>query len=373
MTLVQNIAPFKHLHPGALAALRCHDGAILRPGQRPARENGALAAFAGALQARGAADGLAVLRGFEQAAAAADADGLHWLAALAYEQAARHAAECDLVSARDHYRRQSLEHYRQCEARGRFHAPQDTACGGDADGAGRLCSPKALALSIAHEVNQPMAALALHMGAACRWLRRAEPDVARALDSLALAETASRQAGAIVRGMQRLAGGDALEVARVAVDGAIGEVLLALRRTWQAHGIVLEQALGLDALCIEANGVQLQQVVTNLIVNAVEVHARHGSAGPRFIRITSRRHGANEIEIAVTDNGPGIPPSQRAAIFTSLFSTKPARTGHGAGMGLSICLSIVRAHGGRIWCEPAEPHGACFRLRLPLDASGRTA
>lgn len=371
MTLVQNIAPFKHVHPGALAALRCHDGASARPDKRPARENGALAAFAGALQARGAADQLAVLRGFEQAAAAADADGLHWLAALAFEQAARHAAECGLVSARDHYRRQSLEHYRQCEARGRFQAPHDTACGDGADGAGRLCSPKALALSIAHEVNQPMAALALHMGAACRWLRRAEPDVARALDSLALAETASRQAGAIVRGMQRLAGGEALEVERVAVDGAIGAALLALRRSWQAHGIVLEQALGLGTLRIEANGVQLQQVVTNLVVNAVEAHARRGSAGPRLVRIASRRHGANEIEITVTDNGPGIPSSQRAAVFTSLFSTKPARTS--AGMGLSICLSIVRAHGGRIWCEPAEPHGACFRLRLPLDAGQRTA
>lgn len=371
MTLVHQIAPFKHLPPGALTALRGHDGAV--SGARRGKDSHALAAFAGALQARGAADALAVLRGFEQAAAAADADGLHWLAALAFEQAARHAAEYGLASAQHHYRRRSLEHYRQCEARGRAEAPCDTACGAGTDADQRLCSPRMLALSIAHEVNQPMAALALHMGAACRWLRRAEPDVARALDSLALADTASRQAGAIVRGMQRLASGDALEVARVAVDAAVKEALLPLRRTWQAHGIVLEQELGLGALCIDANGVQLQQLVTNLVVNAVEVHARSGTAGPRLVRVASRRHGADEIEIAVTDNGPGIPPSQRADIFTSLFSTKPARTCRGAGMGLSICLSIVRAHGGRIWFEPAAPHGACFRLRLPVASIDRTA
>jgi len=374
MNLVQNTVPStpsylgpRHAPAGvaALATLRRDSGAAR---YQPAGD-GAMAAFASALQARGGADGLAVLRGFEQAAAAASAEGLHWLAALAFEQAARHAGESGLVSVHQHYRRQSQEHYRQCEARGRALAPGDSACASvAADAPGRLCSPRMLALAIAHEVNQPLAALALHMGAACRWLRRAEPDVARALDSLAMAESAGRQAGAIVRGMQHLAGGETPDTARVAVDQVVKDALQPLRGRRHEHGIVLEQALGLGALCIEANGVQLGQVVTNLVVNAIEVHARSRLDGPRIIQVASRRIGAHEIEIAVTDNGPGIDPAHRKDVFTSLFSTKPARTCHGRGMGLSICLSIVRAHGGRIWFEPAAPQGACFRLRLPVDA-----
>lgn len=368
MNLVQNTVPLIHLHPGTLAAMRCHDRATVGPGLQRRADSPALAAFADALQARNGADALAVLRGFEQAAAAAEAEQLHWLAALSFEQAARHAADVGLESARQHYHRQSREHYRQCEARGRKQAPQETACGSGADATSRLCSPKALALSIAHEVNQPMAALALHMGAACRWLRRAEPDIGRALDSLAMAEAANHQASTIVRGMQRLASGDAPELERVPVDEAVGKALHSLRGNRHAHGIVLEQSLALGALCIAANGVQVEQVVTNLVLNAIEAHTRGSVPGARLVHVATRRHGEHEIEIVVSDNGPGIPLARRKDIFTSLVSTKPARTSRAAGMGLSICLSIVRAHGGQLWFEPAKPHGATFRLRLPLDA-----
>ena len=361
--------------PAAPAALRRHADAVRMLAARYGAGHGALPVFADALAARRDGAALAALRGFEDSAAAAGAQDLHWLAALACEQAAGLARDNGLAAACRHYRALALQHYRRWGALGHAGALQEAWCEAadmtpaGAGGSFGLCAPKALALSIAHEINQPLAAVTLHAVAARKWLQRAEPDIDRALDSLALIGAAGRQAGDIVRGMQRMATGQAAEMAGVAVDRAVADALRLLRRPLRRHRIALEQAPGLDGVVIAANGIQLQQVVTNLVVNAIEAHAGSGAAGARRIRVSTRRHGDGEIEIAVSDNGPGIAPAQRRHVFTSPFSTKPRRPCHAQGMGLSISLAIVRAHGGHIWFEPAAEQGgsqgACFRLRLP--------
>jgi len=219
-------------------------------------------------------------------------------------------------------------------------------------------------MAIAHEVSQPLAALALHAAAARKWLSRAEPDVQRALDALALIGAAGHQAGEIVRGLQRQAAGQAPETARVAVDAAVAEALQALRWPMRKQGIAVEACLGLGDAGIVANRAQLQQVVTNLLVNAVEAINAHARPQAPRIRIETLRSGA-EIEIAVSDNGPGIAPDRQPQVLASLAGRADNSRGQGSGLGLAISAGIVREHGGRLWFEPCVPHGACFRLRLP--------
>lgn len=350
-------------------ALRRHSEALRTLDERTQASGGALSALAQAACDRHH-DALAALRGFEQAASLAAGRELHWLAALATEQAALLAQACTLDSAACHYRRQALLFYRRWGALGRLETLQGAWENGmpadqpeHAPFRPGIDNTRCAALSIAHELNQPLAAVTLHAAAAAKWLRRSQPDLERALDSLVLIGAAGRQAGDIVRGMQRLAAGQAVETAGVDVDAAVREALQLLWRPLRRHGIDLDLALGLEGRAIDANRVQLQQVVTNLILNAIEAHAGAGLPGVRRIRVETHAVNGHEIELAVSDNGPGIAPANRERVFTSLFSTKPRRKV--GGMGLSISLSIVRAHGGHVWFEPCTPHGACFRLRLP--------
>lgn len=304
---------------------------------------GAAATLADAVRDGLAGDRIAALRGCESAGAAAGRAGHHWMAALAWEQAALQAGACGLAAAAEAYRGQARSSARRRGAQ---------AGGGIGD----------IGLAIAHEVNQPLAAVALHTAAAIKWLRRPQPDIDRAMASLLLIGSAGRQAGDIVRSVQRLAARQREDMAALPVDRTIADTIQLLRRRLRKHGIGLELALGLDACTIHASRVQLQQVLTNLVVNAIEALAGAGAGpAPKRIRVHSRHAGGGEIEIGVTDNGPGIALEDRPRVFGSLFSTKPG----GTGMGLSISLAIVRAHGGHIRYEPAEPHGACFRFRLP--------
>lgn len=361
----QEAAPFEHL-------MRHYD-ALRDLDERCQASDGALHTLARAACDRRRGDALGALRGFEHAATTAARLGLHWLAALGYEQGAMQAQEIGLAGAAFHYRAQCLAHYRHWGALGRVRDLQRDWHQGDEDTAAPCSSAirgeNQLGLAIVHELNQPLAAICLHAAAAGKWLRRAAPDVERALESLALIGSAGRQAAGIVRGQQRLASSLPAETAVVDVDDAVRETLLHLRHRLSEHHIEVDLALGLAGGTIVANRVQLQQVLTNLVFNAIEAHAAGGLAGPRRIRIESRRQDDQGVELSVSDNGPGIAPRDHARVFTSPFSTKPGTAGNAAGMGLSICLSIVRAHGGHAWFEPCEPHGACFRVRLSPSAA----
>jgi signal transduction histidine kinase len=340
---------------------------------------GACAVFVEALRERLGGNPLAALRGFEGAAAGADGYGVdyRWLAVAAWEQAALLAGECGLAAAAAHYRRLAAAGAGSGAGTG-----PDAEAGQQAERERilRAGSIGELGLSIAHEVNQPLAAISLHAAAARKWLRRPAPDIERALSSLLLISAAGRQAGDIVRSVQRLAARQDSEMGKVPVDQTIAETLQLLQRPLRKHGIEVDLALGLGECIIHANRVQLQQVVTNLLVNAIEAMAAGGkdpdragaSEAARRIRVQTRHYNGDEVEISVADNGPGIAIQHRERVFGSLFSTKPNST----GMGLSISLAIVRAHGGHIAYEPGQPHGACFRFRLPVrpaDGQSRLA
>lgn len=229
----------------------------------------------------------------------------------------------------------------------------------------RAWSPCEVAQSIAHEINQPLAAIALQAGAARRWLNRAEPDIAQALDALEQIVQASARANDIVRSLQRLVQQQPVHAQAVGVDATLRQSLAQLGCALRLHGIEVRLQLELDdadsGLTIQANRAQLQQVTTNLLTNAIEALARVADQ-PRTIWLSSRRLGATMVEIVVADNGPGVPAPDRPHIFDARFSTKP----HGTGLGLSISLAIAEAHGGVLDYQPYQPQGALFRLVLPL-------
>jgi signal transduction histidine kinase len=141
------------------------------------------------------------------------------------------------------------------------------------------------------------------------------------------------------------------------VDDMLRDVLQLLRGELRQQGVALTEDFALDLVQLDADRVQLMQVVMNLVLNAIEamkdVHAR-----PRTLALRSRLDDAGALRISVEDNGPGIPEALAERIYAPLFSTKPG----GTGMGLAICRCIVQAHGGRIWAAGLQPQGTVFHL-----------
>jgi len=227
----------------------------------------------------------------------------------------------------------------------------------------RVTTMGELAASIAHEVNQPLSAIVLNAGAGLHWLKRDEPDLLQVRQAFDMIVTAGRRAGDIIRGIRGLARKSGPERAEFVVDDALREVLLLLRCELHQHDIAMRTELGLDRQTIRADRAQFQQVVLNLLVNAMEaIAAAPLTKQRREIRLRSAAIVAGGgIQLSVEDSGAGLAPELAGRVFEPLFSTKP----EGMGMGLSICRSIVAAHGGRIWATPGLRHGAAFHVSLP--------
>jgi len=150
----------------------------------------------------------------------------------------------------------------------------------------------------------------------------------------------------------------------VDIDEVILEVLELSRNELQRNGISIRTQLATDTPLVRGDRIQLQQLVLNLILNAVDAMNAPGGA-PRELSISSRREGANEILVEVRDSGHGLSPRTMERIFDPFFTTKP----DGMGMGLSISRSIVVAHGGRLWAMANKPRGAVFQFALPAGES----
>lgn len=216
-----------------------------------------------------------------------------------------------------------------------------------------------LTASIAHEVNQPLAAIATNASAGLRWLDRPAPDIAevRALTQRIIAD-AQRAAGIIAR-VRDMAGPRVPEATPIALNGLIEEAMLFLAHELQGQGVTLTLSLAKDLPPVLADRIQLQQVIVNLAVNAVQ--AMMSCPGDR--RLTVRTLvDEGRVCIAVEDNGPGIPEDDLHRLFESFFTTKDA----GMGMGLPISRSIVEALGGVIGARNCEADGACFLVSLPV-------
>jgi PAS domain S-box-containing protein len=224
----------------------------------------------------------------------------------------------------------------------------------------RITTAGQLAASIGHEVAQPVAASVTNASAALRWLGTEPPDLAEARAALSRILRDGRRAGDIISRIRALVRREPPRKERFDINDMIREVLALTRSELQRHGIAPQTRLTDGLEPVQGDRVQLQQVVLNLVLNAAEAMSEGGD-GPRDLLVASEADRAGGVDIAVSDSGPGLRPEDRDRLFDAFYTTKAG----GMGMGLSICRTIVEAHGGRIWVVANDPRGAVFHFTLP--------
>lgn len=227
----------------------------------------------------------------------------------------------------------------------------------------RVTTMGQLTASIAHEVNQPIAAMVTNAQAALRWLRAQPPDLGEVRDSLGRIVEDGKRAGNVVGGIRTLVHKVPSRKDWFGLNEAILEMVMLTRSEVLKHGISLQTELAPGLPVVEGDRTQLQQVILNLILNAIE--AMGGiDEGTRELRINTATEAAGGVLVTVRDSGPGLEPADVERVFKAFYTTKPK----GMGMGLAICRSMVEAHGGRMWATANEPRGAVFQFTLPLES-----
>jgi PAS domain S-box-containing protein len=228
---------------------------------------------------------------------------------------------------------------------------------------GRLTTMGELAASIAHEINQPLSAIVTNANAGLRWLNRGEPDLDETRGAISRIASDGVRAADVIRGLRAMATKTGPDLASFDINDAIQEVLALTRSERQQHGVELRTDLFTGDRLAFGDRVQVQQVTLNLIMNGIEAMSAVTDR-PRVLAISSEHVEAGGVVVAVEDTGTGLDPTSADRIFDPFFTTKP----NGMGMGLSICRSIIEAHGGRFWASPRAPHGAAFRFTVPATA-----
>jgi len=227
--------------------------------------------------------------------------------------------------------------------------------------AARISMLGELTASIAHEVNQPLAAIATNAEAALRWLDRSEPDVGEVRTIAGRIAADAHRAAEIIGRIRAMAERRPPERTDLSLGDVIDDVLVFLRHELRRHDVEVE----FDAAAfpsVLADRTQLQQVFVNLALNAIHAMDEAQSPGPR-LRILAEGNGDALARVIVEDNGPGLSREQRERAFETFYTTRPA----GLGMGLPICRSIIEAHDGSISVEDGAP-GARFHITLPRIA-----
>jgi C4-dicarboxylate-specific signal transduction histidine kinase len=237
--------------------------------------------------------------------------------------------------------------------------PPPLATSPDPERQARLATIGLLAASIAHEVEQPLAAIALHAHAALRCIERAQAPV-EARAALCAVLAASRQASAIVHGLRTLAGPHRPVPAACALDAAVDEVLAGYADDLQRHAIACRVTIAPAARTVRAQPAQLRQVLRNLVGNAIDA-LRAVDRRPRRLALRARADADGTVIVTVRDNGAGLDTGTADRVFDPLVTTKA----HGLGLGLAICRTIVAAHGGRLWLATNRGHGCTAGFALP--------
>ena len=218
-----------------------------------------------------------------------------------------------------------------------------------------------LAASLAHEINQPIAAAITSAGAALRWLDRDQPEVGKAREAVMRIENDGKRAADIIAHLKSFYKKDTSPQREVvAVNEVVGEMLVLLHSEAVRHSVVMRTELAADLYSVWADRVQLQQVLMNLTLNGIEAMKEAG--GELTIR-TRREEGG--VLVSVSDTGVGLPADQTEQIFNAFFTTKAG----GTGMGLAISRSIIEAHGGRLWATDNGGRGASFYFSLGAAAA----
>jgi PAS domain S-box-containing protein len=236
----------------------------------------------------------------------------------------------------------------------------------------RVTTMGQLTASIAHEVNQPIAATVTNAEAALRWLSAQPPNLGEVRDSLDRIVEDGKRAGNVIGGIRALINKVPARKDPFDLNEAILEMVVLSRSEVLKQGISLQTELAPGLPKVVGDRTQLQQVILNLILNAIEAIAVEGIAnedlggidrGTRELRISTEREAGDGVLVTVRDSGPGLDPADVEHVFKAFYTTKP----EGMGMGLAICRSMVEAHGGRMWAGANEPRGAVFQFTLPLE------
>jgi PAS domain S-box-containing protein len=217
-----------------------------------------------------------------------------------------------------------------------------------------------LTASIAHEVNQPIAAVITNADAGLRWLAARPADLEEARLALGRIINGGKRASEVVNRIRALIKKAPPRKDRLDINEIILEVIALTRSEVRRNRVALQARLLSDLAPILGDRIQLQQVILNLIINAVEAMSRV-SEGPREVLVGSGNNGSDGVLVAVRDSGPGLDAERLDHIFDAFYTTKP----NGLGMGLAISRSIIEAHGGRLWATPNVPRGAILQFMLP--------
>jgi C4-dicarboxylate-specific signal transduction histidine kinase len=230
----------------------------------------------------------------------------------------------------------------------------------------RVMTMSELATSIAHEVNQPLAAIVTTGDACARWLSLDPPNVSRARESIGRIINEGNRASEVVKRIRGLSKKTTFQKSTLHMNELIHEVIALLDTELAKNKIRLNTELAPNLPLVFGDRVQLQQVILNLMVNGIE--AMNDVANrPRTLSIKSQKMDSDRVQVSVQDWGCGLEPDQVEHLFEAFFTTKPG----GIGMGLSISRTIIESHGGRLWATPNPDQGATFQFTLPIsDGSG---
>ena len=220
-----------------------------------------------------------------------------------------------------------------------------------------------LTASLAHEINQPISAALTNARTSLRWLKRDHPDLEEASEAMSRVVKDVTRAAELITGVRTLFKQGSPRREAIDVNEAVRETIVLLGSETRRYAISVRTELAADLPRTMADRVQLQQVLMNLMINAID--AMKNVDGTRELVIKSQPAGDKQLQVSVSDTGVGLPPQLTDQIFKAFFTTKT----HGTGMGLRISRSIVETHGGRIWAADNAPCGATFYLTLPTKTA----
>ena len=229
----------------------------------------------------------------------------------------------------------------------------------------RMTTMGELVTSIAHEVNQPLMAIVTNADTCLSWLASDTPQLDEVQKAAERIVADGHRAGDIIKTIRALARKSSPEMTQLDMNDAIAEVLDLTRGELRRHDVSLETELSGGLETVMADRIQMQQVILNLVMNSIEAMSAIMDR-PRVLRVISRIDGPDSVLIVVTDTGTGLDPGKVDRIFDAFFTTKL----EGMGMGLSICRSIIEAHGGRLWASPNRPYGSIFQFTMPVMTKG---
>jgi two-component system sensor kinase FixL len=227
----------------------------------------------------------------------------------------------------------------------------------------RMATMGEMAAGIAHEINQPLSAIATYARACERFLRAEEPDLPETLESLREISQEAMRAGGIIKRLRQLMSGRASEYTDTDVNEIIEDLSVLANADARVHRVTVELHLTPGLPRVRADRTQLQQMVLTMVHNAIEALTAV-TTGNRVVRISTGLLNDGRVEISISDNGPGVAPEIAERLFIPFATTKPT----GTGLGLAISQTIAQAHGGTIGHRRVAPTGACFYVRLPTMA-----